>query len=111
MLTSFINSFAIMISLSTTTGVLLHETHLDKVSAVAAVLPETVITMENQNSAINSFVDTHIDFQRNSLSQAVHDLRSPTPSIQPRSHGKKHLMQKHVLKGFHSFDGYNVPIE
>lgn len=111
MLSSIINATAIVISLSTTTGVLLHESHLDKVGSMPVILPETSATIEGQNSTISSFVDAHIDFQRNSLSQAVHELKSPTPSIQPRSHDKKHLMQKHILKGHHGFDGYNIPIE
>jgi hypothetical protein len=108
MLNSFINYFFIGMSLATATGVLVHDTHAD-----AALMLPSAIHADSSGSKLSIFSagNDHTHVERGSLSQAVHELKTPTPSVQPRSsEDKKHLLQKHTARGHHAFDNYNLPI-
>lgn len=79
--------------------------------SVSVAVPVTSMSVKSENGPVSFSTDSHTSFERGSLSQAVHELKSPSPSIQPRSNeDKKHLMQKHVARGHHAFDSYNLPI-
>ena len=110
MLTNYINSFAIALSLSTATGIFVHDTKIDK-AVTALSLPPIVATTAAVATAHAMLSGTpHTHSERMSFAQAVHDLKSQNPRIQPRSNDKKHLLQKRVAKGHHPFDNYNLPI-
>lgn len=108
MLTNFINSFAIAISLSTATGVFMHDTKLDKAMTTLSLPPAIADTSASASKVLGGTPHTHTE--RVSFSQAVHDLKTQNPRVQPRSDDKKHLLQKRVMKGHHAFDNYNLPI-
>lgn len=108
MLNSFLNYFFVSMSLVTATGVLVHDTHAD-----AALMLPSVVHADSSGSKLSVFsnANDHTHVERGSLSQAVHELKTPTPSVQPRSNeDKKHLLQKHAARGHHAFDNYNLPI-
>jgi hypothetical protein len=105
MLSNLLNSFAIFISLTTTSGILVHDTHIDQ--AVAAVAMPAILASYDTTSKLGAESHTHVE--RTSLSQTVTTLNSRAPGMQPRE-DRKHLMQKHVARGHHAFDSYNLPI-
>lgn len=113
MLASFlINPIAILISLSTATGVLLHDMHIDKAAVTALNLPSSLVTYDANSGKITAISnDLHTHTERNSLAQVVHDLKTPSPRLLPRhNEDRKHLMQKVVARGHHAFDNYNLPL-
>lgn len=104
-----INPLAILVSLSTATGVFVHDTHIDK--AATALVAPAIIAYEANTKQLSLAPDLHTHAERGALSQAVHELKAANPRIQPRiSEDKKHLLQKRVARGHHAFDNYSLPI-
>ena len=111
MFTTFMNSLAIAISLSTATGVLVHDMRIDKATMAALAAPSAISSYQASTKLVNFSTDSHTHVERTSLNQALQDLRMQSPKIQPRtSEDKKHLMQKNVARGHHAFDNYNLPL-
>jgi hypothetical protein len=111
MFAALINPLAIIVSLSTATGVFVHDTKIDKATLAALTSPVVSAAYESSVKQANIQPDLHTHAERNSLTQAVHDLKTQHPRIQPRGNeDKKHLLPKSVFRGHHSFDGYNLPI-
>lgn len=100
----------ILVSAATATGVFVHDTRIDKAAMTAVSAPAVMAAYEANTKQTNLSPDLHPHSERGSLSQAVHDLKTQNPRIQPRAEEKKHLMQKRVAKGHHAFDNYNLPI-
>ena len=102
----------VLASLSTASGVVLHDTRLDKMAVTAITAPASSATYEAGNvKTVSLSTDAHTHTERNSLSQVVNDLKSPNPRQQPRStEDKKYLMQKHAPRGVHAFDNYYLPL-
>jgi hypothetical protein len=111
MFSNFINPLAILISLSTTSGLLVHDTHIDSAAITALALP-TVLASNDITTKLAGFGgEGHTHVERSSFSQTINALNSHIPGMQPRANeDKKHLMQKHVGRGHHAFDSYNLPI-
>jgi hypothetical protein len=110
MFTSILNPLAIIVSLSTASGVLVHDTKIDRAAAVALAAPAIMASYDAPNKVISFGGDAHTHVERASFAGAMNTLSGHTPSVQPRSDDKKHLMQKHVARGHHAFDNYNLPI-
>lgn len=112
MYTTLLNTFALLTSLTTATGVLLHDTRVDKATSVAVALPVAAMGAEAGAKLIHSNPnDFHTHVERTSVAHAVSILHSAAPGIAPRiGEDKKHLMQRHVGRGHHPFDNYNLPI-
>lgn len=108
----FIHPLIVIASLSTASGVLLHDTRLDKMAVTAISTPVAAPNYESvNNKTINFSADLHTHTERHSLAQVVNDLKTPNPRLQPRGgDDKKHLMQKHVARGQHAFDSYHLPL-
>lgn len=110
MFTQIINPIIVAMSLSTSVGVLLHDTRIDKMTATALSLP-SLVTYADVDKVSGFKSDFHTHVERGSLTQAVQDLKAQNPRIQPRENtDKKHLMQKYAPKGHHAFDNYNLPL-
>jgi hypothetical protein len=108
-LSTLLTPLSIALSLSTATGVLLHDTKLDK--AAAAMTPAVSANFESADRSAKLTGDAHTHVERGSLSQAVRDIKAQNPRVQPRAtDDKKYLMQKNAPRGYHSFDNYNVPL-
>ena len=109
MYSTAINLFLFLTSLSTATGILLHDTRIDKAATVAA-LPATISAEVGAKMVHAAPNDLHTHVERASVGHAV-SLLHASPSLMPRVHeDKKHLMQRYVSKGHHAFDNYNLPI-
>lgn len=110
MQTSLINSFVALISLATATGILLHDTRIDKAASVAT-LPLAQLSSDTGAKLVHSNPnDLHTHVERAQLGHAFNPLHSTAPSIAPRSEDKKHMLQRHVGRGHHAFDNYNLPL-
>jgi len=109
MLSSFINPILITLSLSTATGVFLHDTRVDKATAIGFTAP-VVNSAAEASPKLVSISDLHTHSERVSLSQALQDLKGQNPRIQPRNEEKKYLLQKNTVRGHHAFDNYYLPI-
>lgn len=110
MLASFLSSLSLIISLSTLSGVILHDTRLDKAAAAALTTPTAFAQYEITGKQL-SFSDAHTHVERSSFGQAMQVYhQAATPGMQPRSDERKHLLQKYTPKGHHAFDNYHLPI-
>lgn len=111
MQTTLLNSFIALTSLATATGILLHDTGIDKAASVAA-LPTAALHAEAGAKLVQpSPNDLHTHVERTNVGQATNFLHSNTPGLAPRaSEDKRHLMQRHVGRGHHAFDNYNLPL-
>lgn len=101
---------ALTFALTTLFGVLVHDTKLDKATTIALTVPFALMSYElgAQIPKLSSEGHTHVE--RVSLGNAVRDLHSGTPRIQPRNDSKKFTLPKNVVRGVHAFDGYYVPL-
>ena len=109
MLSTFLNSFLVLFTLSTASGLLLHDTRLDKVTSVAMAAP--VLSGYETGAKFLQNADLHTHVERGGFSQTMNALHSSVPGLQPRAHeDKKHLLQRHTPKGHHPFDNYNLPL-
>ncbi|HMH69988.1 MAG TPA: hypothetical protein VK502_01175, partial [Candidatus Saccharimonadales bacterium] len=91
-------------------GVLLHDTHVDKATAVGFSTP-AVMAYDANTKMASLGNDLHPHHERSSLEQSVRNFNTQNPRIQPRVfEDKKHLMQKYAMRGHHVFDSYNLPL-
>lgn len=105
MFSTILQSFMISLSMTTATGMLVHDLRIDK-ATIAAVSPAVYANFEAANKLVN-FGEMHTHVERNVMSQLV----GHEPLINSRfNETKKHLMQKHAGRGHHAFDNYNLPI-
>lgn len=106
-----IERLAITISIITALGIFVHDMKIDKFTLTAIALPVIVATFETGSRMALFASDAHTHVERVSFTQAVADLRSPSPRIQPRAHDdRKHLMQRYAARGDRFFDSYNMPL-
>ncbi len=111
MYTQLISTLSLIVSLFTVSGIMLHDTRVDKATSIAVATPVSVGQFDaNTNKSIHFGSDAHTHVERSSFSQAMRAYQTATPGVQPRTEERKHLMQRHVPKGHHAFDNYNLPI-
>lgn len=110
MFANLLHPLLAIMSLSTATGVLVHDTRIDKATVSALALPSVMASVDAASKLSALSGDAHTHVERGSLAQAVHDLKAQNPRIQPRSDEKRHFLQKHVARGHHAFDNYNLPL-
>ena len=92
--TTILNSLSIMLSLSTASGVLIHDTKIDKATA-AAIAPLAVTANYETTDKLKISGDPHTHSERGSLSQAVRDLKQQNPRLLPRAvEDRKHIVQR-----------------
>lgn len=107
-----ISPLAVLISLSTSTGVLIHETKVDKLTALtmAPVEVATKKVAENGLALLDGMPHTHSE--GTSLTSASRELRTQSPSLTPRrDKDDKYRLQKKVSRGVHLFDSYHLPLD
>lgn len=109
MLPAILNPIAIAISLSTATGIFVHDTKIDK-AVTTLSLPPAIASTTAASAKVMLDGMPHTHSERTSFAQAVHDLKTQNPRIQPRGDNKKHALPKRVAKGHHAFDNYNLPV-
>lgn len=107
-----ISPLAVLISLSTSAGVVIHETKVDKVATLAIVTPAKAAKKiaDNGLSLLDGMPHTHSE--GGSLTSASRELRTQSPSLTPRrDKDEKYRLQKKVPRGIHLFDSYHLPLD
>lgn len=100
---TLVNSIMLLISLGTIGSLLVHDTNVDK-ATITALSAKTMTEV----AAPGNMPHTHSE--RNSLYQAVRDLRVSQPRIQPRGYEDKKFIQNKQPRGYHPFDNYTLPM-
>lgn len=107
-----ISPLAVMLSLSTGAGVVLHETKVDKLASLAMVTPEmaTQKIADNGTKLLDGMPHTHSE--GSSLTSSSRELRTQSPSLTPRrDKDEKYRLQKKIPRGVHLFDSYYLPLD
>ncbi len=115
-LTRLFQVFIALLSLTTATGVLVHDTHVDIVATNVIGRSPLASYAESQEAALREPATeiraqhVHVDYNPANggfLSQFVYQ----SPSIPPRGQDqKRHLLQEVQTRGHHPFDNYNLPV-
>lgn len=107
-----ISPLAVMLSLSTSAGVVLHETKVDKVASLAMVAPVVATHKIATDGAALLDGMPHTHSENTPLSSASRELRTKSPSVTPRrDKDEKYRLEKKVARGYHLFDSYHLPLE
>jgi len=106
MISSLLSFFSIIMSFGALSGIILHDSRLDKAAALA-IAPVSMTQYESSKPLSLSEAHTHVE--RSAFSQAVNTYQT-VPAMQPRSDTRRHLMQRYAPKGHHAFDNYNLPL-
>lgn len=96
------NTLVATVAIGVSTGILLHDTHIDTVAA-ALNLPALHMNHEVKVSA------DHTHVERASLSQML-GLKNSTARTTPRNDERKYHFQKRTTPGRHAFDDYHLPV-
>jgi len=106
---NILSPLAILVSLTTATGIFVHDTNIDKAASKILSLPSTLESIDSGMAAARLGNDPHNHVEQVSFSQVVRDLGSAGPRIQPRQEDKKYVAQKNSIHGDFLFDNYNLP--
>lgn len=110
-LSLLVTPLSIFLSLSTATGVLVHDTRIDKATMTALAIPSVVASYQANTKLVNYATDSHTHTERHSFSQSIRDLKADNPRIQPRAQeDKKYVSQKNLGLGHNPFDSYALPL-
>jgi hypothetical protein len=110
-LTLLVTPLSIFLSLSTATGVLVHDTRIDKATLSVLSGASAGKNSEASTKLVNHATDSHTHVERHTLSSALHQLRSDNPKVSPRSDEEKfHAAQKHLGFGNNPYENSFVPI-
>lgn len=106
-----LSPLAIFLSLCTSTGILLHETKVDKVAALTLLAPVSATRYAADTNVGKLETSAHTHVEHTSLDQVSSELRTQSPTTTPRKEDKKYRLQKKVARGFYAFDSYNLPLD
>lgn len=94
MLPLLINPLSILLTLTTTFGVLIHDTQIDRATTAALALPVAFATVGPADLSFK-LNDPHLHAERISASQTIQQLSSTQPRVQTRaSEDKKYIFNK-----------------
>lgn len=111
MLQIIISQLAVVISLSTSAGIFLHETKVDKLASLAMTTPTAAYEKIADHGLMLLEGMPHTHSEGTSLTSASHVLRT-SPSLTPRrDNDEKYRLQKRVSRGTHLFDSYYLPLD
>lgn len=89
-----INPLPILLTLTTSFGVLFHDSQLDRASSIALSLPVAFAAVGSADLSFKSS-DPHLHAERVSIAQKFEQLRSVQPRIQTRNgEDKKYISSK-----------------
>lgn len=105
-----ITPFTVFLSLSTASGVFIHDMRIDKVAATALAIPAVVASYQASKQVVNFASDLHTHAEAGSLRQVAGANQSPL--IQPRSahKNKKYLTKRSSLVGHKALYGSTILI-
>ncbi|HET8884036.1 MAG TPA: hypothetical protein VFM68_01040, partial [Candidatus Saccharimonadales bacterium] len=103
--------FTVFLSLSTATGVFVHDTRIDRATLTALAVPSVIASYQASSKLVNFAPDLHPHSESHGFTKAINNLKGNTPKITPRSPGeKKYVSQKNMGLGHNPFDSYALPI-
>ena len=108
----FISQLAVALSLSTGTGILLHETKVDKLAALTIMSPAGYAQQAANltPASLENMPHTHVESA--SFQSASREFHNKNPNQNPRrNEDKKYRLQKQVARGYHLFDSYHLPLD
>lgn len=107
MLQILLSPLAILLSLSTSTSVLIHETKIDKL----AILSVSASALAAQGFiSLHGMAHTHIE--PGMLDSPSHEFRTQNPGMTPRrDRDEKYRLGKKVPRGYFLFDSYFLPLD
>lgn len=107
-----VTPLSIFLSLSTATGIFLHDTRVDKATLTVLSTANSSPSYQAANTKlVNYATDSHTHVERHSLSQSLHEVRGDNPRIPPRlGNEKKYVSQKNLGLGHNPFDSYALPL-
>ena len=109
MLELIISPLAVALSLSTSFGVFIHETKVDKLTASFSIVSPAAVA-HHASALLEGMPHTHIE--RGSINTTSGELRTQVPSTTPRrDQDEKYRLEKKVPRGYHLFDSYFLPLE
>lgn len=105
----FINPAPIVLTIATLCGVMVHDMHIDKATALAASIPALAASADMVDKYLNGSYHTHVE--RASFPRSYVTFRSTLPQAQPgRDNDRRHYVQnKKTNLGFGSDHGYMWP--
>ena len=110
MIQLLISPLLILISLSTSAGVLLHETKVDKLATLVLSHPVIVAKKLTHGKMLESMPHTHSDI--GTFEASSRQFRAGSHGMTPRrDRDEKYRLQKQVPRGYHLFDSYHLPLE
>lgn len=110
-LSLLVTPLSIFLSLSTSTGVFLHDTRVDKAALTVLSGASSNTNSDANVKLVNHATDSHTHVERHTLSQSPHQVRGDNPRIPPRAgHEKKYMSQKNIGLGHNPFDSYALPL-
>lgn len=99
MLSNITNTIAALLTLTTTAGLLFHDTQLDRATAFALALPTTAaISYAVVESGIKSS-ESHVHVERASAPAHLAGMRATLPRLQPRDDDRRYLTAKRLYLG------------
>lgn len=109
MLKIFITPLIAATCLTTSSGIFLHETKIDKLTVLTMAAP----VLAAQKVASGGLLDTmpHTHSEAGLLQTSARELKGKTPGMTPRRDKHKYRMNKSVPRGFHLFDSYHLPLD
>ncbi len=111
-LSLFITPLSVFLSLSTSTGIFVHDTRIDKATLTVLSAPSASPSYQAANTKLVNFAtDAHTHVERHSLSQSLHEARGDNTRIPPRVNSeKKYVSQKNLGLGHDPLDSYALPL-
>ena len=97
MIRSIINPIALLFTLTTAFGVVIHDTQMDKAATVALTLPALTLILYAAVDAGVKSSDPHVHVERASAPGHINTLRAMTPRLQPREDDRRHIHTKKLL--------------
>ena len=105
-----ISPLAIILSLCTSTGILLHETKLDKVASLTILSAPSQSARQAVTKPVKLEGMPHTHVERVEVNPASKELKGHNPLVSPRRDDKKYRLQNKVARGVHAFDSYHLPL-
>lgn len=103
----FINPVSILLTLTTSFGVIIHDTQIDRATTAAFAVPAIIATFGVADITMKSN-DPHIHVERFSAADTIRSLKSGQPRTQTRDDDKEFMaIKKYVSDGVGS--EYNWP--
>lgn len=91
-----IKSLPFFVTINVAVGLILHDTHLDKLAASASDLPIIHFSKDKKKEPELKLSSAHTHVEQVSLSQATYGLKTSDPLARPRGNDRKYRLQNRL---------------